>query len=148
MSFVAEAEIDLDVTPEAAFDALRDYPSWREWMPRSFAPAGGPARPLEEGDVLRVRISGAPVASRIEVVVVDRAREITWSGGVRGVLHGRHRFLFEPKGAGVRVRSVETWSGVVARLVRPMLSRAASKVGLAQLRGLERAVSGARGSAS
>ena len=140
MSFIAEASITLSVSPEIAFDALRDHPSWNQWMPRSFAPASKLGRPLEEGDVIRVRVAGAPFASKIEVVVVERAREITWSGGIRGVLHGRHRFLFEPHEGGTRVRSAETWSGILARLTKPALSRAASKVGLEQLRGLEKAV--------
>ena len=59
MSFLAEASITLDVTPEVAFDALRDHPSWKEWMPRSFAPASELGRPLEKGDVIRVRVGGA-----------------------------------------------------------------------------------------
>ena len=110
-------------------------------MPRSFVPASELGRPLEEGDVIRVRVGGAPVASKIAVAVIDRAREITWCGGIRGVLYARHRFLFEPHESGTRVRSAETWSGVLSVLVKPALSRAASKVGLQQLRGLENAVS-------
>jgi hypothetical protein len=139
MSFIAEASIILSVSPEIAFDALRDHPSWKKWMPRSFVPTSDLGRPLEEGDVIRVRVAGAPFASKIRVVVIDRAREITWAGGIRGVLHGRHRFLFEPHERGTRVTSAETWSGAVAAITRPALSRAASKVGLQQLRGLERA---------
>jgi len=140
MSFIAQATLDLPVSPEIAFDALRDHRSWKKWMPRSFVPASELGRPLEEGDVIRVRVAGAPFASKIEVVVVERAREITWSGGIRGVLHGRHRFLFEAHEGGTRVRSAETWSGVLAALTRPALSRAASKVGAEQLRALEKAV--------
>ena len=138
MSFIAEAFLDLSVSPEVAFDVLRDHSSWKKWMPRSFVPASDLGRPLEEGDVIRVRVAGAPFASKIEVVVVERAREITWAGGIRGVLHGRHRFLFEPHGGGTRVTSAETWSGVLATLTKPALLRAASKVGMQQLRGLEK----------
>ena len=148
MSFVAEASIDLPVPPEVAFDALRDHASWKEWMPRSFAPASDLGRPLEEGDVIRVRVAGAPVASKIDVAVVVRAREITWCGGIRGVLYGRHRFLFEPHEGGTRVRSAETWSGVLATLTKPALARAAAKVGLQQLRALERHVERARSRAT
>jgi hypothetical protein len=140
MSFVAEGSITLAVSPEVAFDALRDHPSWREWMPRSFAPRSELGRPLEPGDVIRVRVGGAPVASRIEIAVVDRPSEITWCGGVRGLIYARHRFLFEPHEGGTRVRSVETWSGVLAALAKPALGRAAEKVGGQQLRGLARAV--------
>jgi hypothetical protein len=144
MSFVAEASITLPVPPDVAFDALLDHPSWKKWMPRSFVPASDLGRPLRQGDVIRVRVAGAPVASRIDVVVVDRPHEITWSGGIRGVLHGRHRFLFEPHEGGTRVRSAETWSGVLAAVVKPALKRAASKVGMQQLRALEKAISAPR----
>ncbi len=144
MSFIAEATLTLSCSPEVAFDALLDHPSWAEWMPRSFVPTSSLGRPLRAGDVISVRVAGAPIASKIVVDVVDRPNEITWCGGVRGILHGRHRFLFEPRDGGTLVRSAETWSGVIAALVKPALKRQASKVGLAQLRGLEKAIARSR----
>ena len=73
------------------------------------------------------------------MLVVDRPRELTWGGGVRGLLRGEHRFLFEPKGdSSVEVRSVETWSGAIVSLVRRVLVPAAERVGKDQLAALEK----------
>jgi hypothetical protein len=141
MPFVAEASRVLPVAPEIAFDKLADFSSWSEWMPRSFRPASKQSRALRKGDRLRVRISGAPVAASIEVTVAERAREITWCGGPRALLRAEHRFLFEPHEDGTRVRSVETWRGALAPLLRFVVKPSAERIGREQLEGLARAVS-------
>lgn len=140
MPFVAEASLSLDVSPEVAFDALADHPSWASWMPRSFTPISKADGPLRVGKKLRMKIAGAPAT--IEVTVVDRARELTWCGGVRGVLRAEHRFLFESDGkGGATVRSHETWRGALAPIVKVFLKPAAERVGRQQLAGLARACS-------
>jgi hypothetical protein len=79
----------------------------------------------------------------IRVVVVDRARELTWGGGVPGVLTGSHRFLFEPRGeSSVEVRSIETWSGMMSPVLRRHLLPLAERIGREQLAGLEKALVG------
>jgi hypothetical protein len=89
-----------------------------------------------------VKLFGSPVPVSIRVVVVDRARELTWGGGVRGVLRGKHRFLFEPRGeSSVEVRSVETWSGAISPLLRRVLLPLAERIGREQLAGLAKALS-------
>jgi hypothetical protein len=142
MSFVAEARIHIDVSPEVAFDKLLDFPTWKDWMPRSFAPASPASGPHQVGHRFHVRIAHAPVASPIEITVADRPREITWCGGRRGVLFGEHHFYFSDDGrGGTEVRSSETWSGLLAPVLRPLLQRAAERVGRQQLRGLAKACS-------
>jgi hypothetical protein len=137
MPFVTEAHIDIDVAPELAFDTLLDHPTWKDWMPPSFrvaSPADGPHR---LGHRFRVRVAGAPFASSIELTIADRPHEIAWCGGVRGVLHADHRFRFSGDGkGGTHVHSHETWSGALARFLRPVLARAAERVGREQLAGL------------
>ncbi|APR74727.1 Hypothetical protein A7982_00073 [Minicystis rosea] len=146
MSFLAETSIDLSVSPEIAFDALADHAGWAAWMPRTFVPVGPTHGTLRAGDRILVRIAHGPMPTPIVVSVVDRAREITWRGGPRGVLAAEHRFLFEPNGAGgTRVRSVERWDGALAPLVRPILKRLAERIGAQQLAGLARAVRGRSG---
>lgn len=141
MSFVVEASRTVAASPEAAFDALADYPSWRGWMPRSFRPVEPAAGALREGDRLRVRVGGSPFATRLEVTVADRPREITWTGGARALLWAEHRFLFEAAGGGgTRIRSVETWRGALAPFVRFVLAPVAARIGAQQLAGLARAL--------
>ncbi len=137
MSFVAEAWADIDVPPEMAFDVLLDHPGWKDWMPPSFAVASPPDGPLRVGARFRVRILGAPAASTLRLLVADRPREIAWSGGMRRVLHGEHRFLFESDGGGgTKVHSHEKWSGALAPLVRRLVKPMAERVGREQLAGL------------
>jgi hypothetical protein len=139
MPFLAEASRTIGVTPEVAFDRLADHPSWKEWMPRSFVPLSPANRALRVGDRLRMRIARAPIPAVIEVTVVERAKEITWRGGVGGLLHAEHRFLFEPDGdGGTRVRSVETWRGALAPVLRPFVKPVAERIGAEQLEGLAR----------
>lgn len=139
VSFLAEASIDIPVSPEIAFDTLAEHAGWAAWMPRSFMPVGPTPGTLRAGDRVSVRIALGPVATPLTVSVVDRPREIAWRGGARGLLAAEHRFLFEPNGSGgTRVRSVETWRGALAPLLRPIVKRLAEHLGGQQLAALAR----------
>ena len=140
MTFVAEAERRYDRAPEAVFDCLVDAGSWKEWMPRSFRPTRTPASPLRSGDHLRVRVAGGP-PTKLEIVVADRARELTWTGGLRNVLFAEHRFLFERRDeGGTLLRSVEVWSGALASITKPFVKPLAERIARGQLDGLGRAL--------
>lgn len=139
MPFVAEASILLDVSPEVAFDKLADHPSWPDWMPPTFRPAGHSRGKLTVGARFKAYIARLPFPTPIEVYVVDRAKEITWGGG-SPLLAARHRFLFEAEGSGTRVRSVETWEGGLDRVVRRIVKPLAERIGRDQLEALRRAV--------
>ena len=142
MSFFANAERNLPVTPEVAFDQLADHASWDTWMPRTFRPDGGSSGTLRVGDKLRVFIDGAPLAASIVVRIARRPAEIMWTGGVKGLLWAEHHFHFEAHAdGGTLVRSVERWTGALAPLVRRLVQPAAERIGNEQLTGLARAVS-------
>ena len=137
MPFLAEASVLVDVSPEIAFDKLADHPSWALWMPRTFRPVGESRGPLKVGDKLPMSIARIPVTMPIEVLVVDRAKEITWGGG-SALLRARHRFLFEAEGTGTRVRSVETWEGLLDRAMRRVITPVAERIARDQLDALKR----------
>jgi hypothetical protein len=147
MSFVAEASLTIDAPAQRVFDRLADVASWPSWMPRSFAPvvrAGTPS-PLRPGDRVRVKISGAPLASTLKVSKLDRPNELAWRGGVRGLLWAEHRFVFEPIGdRKTLVRSIETWHGALSGLLRRLVEPAAMRIGTQQLEGLAKATAMAR----
>jgi hypothetical protein len=139
MPFVAEAFLSLDVSPEVAFDTLADHPSWKDWMPRSFAPISKADGPLRAGTKIKMRVAGAPAT--IEVTIVERAKEIQWCGGVRGLLRAEHSFHFESDGkGGTKVHSHEIWRGALAPLLRIFVKPRAEKIGSEQLAGLASAV--------
>jgi hypothetical protein len=133
MTVVAEAERVVDIARDRAFELFIDFPRWHDWMPQDFRPVDGPSRPLEEGDVLRVRIP--PVTATIQVLRVRPHDEVCWGGGVPG-LRAEHSFYFDELGPEqTRIRSVEPWKGALTR-VPPLahkLMNEASRVGAAQL---------------
>jgi hypothetical protein len=142
MPFVVSASRTLNVSARRAFDALADHDAWSRWMPASFRPVGETVGRLAKGKTFRVRINGMPVAASCWISAFEDPKEITWSGGVKGLLRADHRFLFVAKGdAQVEVQSVETWHGVVARLLRRVIERDAMRVGNDQLDALAAAVS-------
>ena len=142
MFFVAEAELTIDAPPQRIFDRLADFASWPDWMPRSFVPvvrAGEPSS-LRLGDRFRVKVGGSRFASTLRITMMERPREIAWRGGLRGVLWAEHRFVLEPDGdRRTRVRSIETWRGALAGLMRRIVKPLAEKIGGQQLAGLAKA---------
>jgi hypothetical protein len=138
MSFIAEASIFVSAPPEAVFDKLADHPSWHAWMPATFRPVGTSRGPLRVGDKLPMYIARLPVVTPIEVLVVDRASEITWGGG-SPLLRARHRFLFEAEAAGTRVRSVETWEGALDFALKRVIKPLAERIARDQLEALRQA---------
>lgn len=140
-SFVAEAEITIDEEPESIFARLADVGSWPSWMPASFlltSPVA--ARPAQVGDRFRVKILGSPFASPLEVSKCEAPRLLAWTGGQRGMLTAEHRFALEPLDGGkTRVRSIETWQGTLAPLLRFAVKPLAERLGREQLEALAKA---------
>jgi hypothetical protein len=141
MPFIASAACRLAVPSSVAFDRLADHESWVRWMPSSFRPLGRSLGPLVEGRKLRVKIAGIPFPATLRVKIVRRPEEICWSGGIKGVLLGEHRFSFVAEGAdSVEVHSDETWSGFLAPLLRAGIQPKAEQIGREQLGALAAAV--------
>lgn len=142
MSFVAKGTRRMPVTPEVAFDRMADFASWPRWMPPSFRPVGAASGTLQRGRKIWVRIAGVPAPSRIEVSEMRRPKEIAWSGGLPGVLWANHQFFFEAEGPDATVVvSHETWSGLLAPLLRRVIQPQAERVGGQQLDALARSFS-------
>jgi hypothetical protein len=142
MSFVAEAERTIEAPPQRVFDRLVDVAAWPTWMPRSFVPVlrSGTPSPLRLGDRVKVKIAGGPLPSTIRISKLVRPNEVAWRGGVRGLLWAEHRFVLEAVGdRRTRVRSIETWRGALAGLLRRIVLPLAERIGGEQLAGLDRA---------
>lgn len=147
MSFVASANGVIQAPREECFARLRDFLSWRDWMPQSFRPLRGPVRPMEVGDRLHVRITpkprAVPLLATVTVVRVEANHEITWRGGFPWLLVGEHTFFFEPAGPSATfVRSEETWSGLLTWVgfIANRIRASASRIGQEQISALARAV--------
>jgi hypothetical protein len=140
MSFVAEAERTIEAPPQRVFDRLIEVASWPSWMPRSVVPVlrTGTPSPLKLGDRIKVKVAGGPLPTTIRVSKLVRPSELVWRGGIRGLLWAEHRFVLEPVGdRRTRVRSIETWHGALARLLRGIVLPLAVRVGNEQLAALD-----------
>ena len=142
MTFVAEAERTIEAPPQRVFDRLIDVATWPEWMPRSFSLVvrSGTPSPLRLGDRIKVKVARGPLPTTIRVSKLVRPTELVWCGGVRGLLWAEHRFVLEPVGdRRTRVRSIETWHGALAGLLRGLVRPLAIRIGGEQLAGLDAA---------
>ncbi|MFI5308595.1 MAG: SRPBCC family protein [Polyangiales bacterium] len=142
MALIAQAELEIDANVDTLFGKLVDFRTWSEWMPDAFRPVRGPARALVAGDRIVVRMGGGLVAP-LRVLRVRASSELSWRGGVPGLLVGEHSFFFEPIGpTRTRVRSAEPFTGLLALIgpMRSVIERDASAVGRQMLEGLRGAV--------
>jgi hypothetical protein len=142
MPAVSRAEIVIEKPVAAVFGELVDFGRWTRWMPGMFRPARGPKGPLAVADRVLVLLGGA-LPLGIRVLRVSPNAELTWRGGIPGLLVGEHAFYFDDLGSGrTRVRSEETFGGVLAHipLLQGLVERSGSKVGAAMLDALSRAV--------
>jgi hypothetical protein len=142
MPAVSRAEIVIDKPIAIVFGELVDFGRWARWMPSVFRPSRGPEGPLSVADQIVVRLGGAlPLVLR--VLRVSHNAELTWRGGLPGVLVGEHAFFFDDLGSGrTRVRSEERFEGLLAHLpiLQSLVERSGTKAGTAMLDALARAV--------
>jgi uncharacterized protein YndB with AHSA1/START domain len=108
----AEGEVHIAADPDTVWQVLADLDRWPRWNPdiRSIALEG----PLEPGSVFRWR-AGTSLTSTLQVV--DRPRELAWTGTTMGI-RAVHIFRFEPRDGGTRASSEESWDGLLPRLFK------------------------------
>jgi len=125
---------------EKVYARLADVGSWHRYMPADFRPLGDPKGTLEMGRRLKVKLLRLPIPTPLEVYLADPPNELGWGGGNPKILGAWHRFVFEAEadGAHTRVRSLETWEGVLSFAVRPILQPLAVKIANSQLGALAR----------
>jgi hypothetical protein len=104
-------EIEIAAKPETIWSILTDNHKYPEWNPYHVMVKGK----LETGKKLEVRIhkpNGAMVKIEPHVLRLERNRELTWGGGIRGIFTGKHVFQLERIDAWTtRLIHKETFSG-------------------------------------
>ena len=130
---VASAEAFIDAPLSVVWSVQSDLRAWPAWNPDvASLDIDGPLAP---GTEFKWKSGGAPIRSTIQEV--EPERRIAWTGraplGIRAV----HIWTFTPEGEGTRVRTEESFEGLLARLfagpMRKILDGALGK-GLAALR--------------
>jgi hypothetical protein len=109
----------IPVEPErlwALWSRVEDWPRW-EWMGSADA-RWLEGEPWTVGS--RLRVGHRPWTFDCVVVEADPPRRVSWEGRGLG-FHGRHCFRFAPHPRGTLVEQRETFTGVGAPLIRPVI---------------------------
>lgn len=119
------AEIEIEATPDRAWEVLTDFATYHDWNPFIVQAAGQPVpgTRLE----LHMRLSGRrPTTIRPEVLEADPAHRLRWLGRllVPGLFDGEHTFTLHPAGPGrTRLTQHEEFRGLLAPLVLKLIAK-------------------------
>jgi hypothetical protein len=115
---VGRGEIDVAASPEIVWDVLTSIAGWPSWNPdvRSAALEG----PLTKGTRFRWKAGPGTITSTLEAV--EPPHLIAWTGTTLGV-SAVHVHRLEARGGATRVRSEESWDGLLVRLLRGRMTK-------------------------
>lgn len=110
--------IEIDAPPELVWNVLTAFAEWPRWNPdvKSMAVEG----PLEPGTTFRWKAGPGTIVSTLEEV--DAPRSVRWRGRTMSI-KALHRYRLEPRDGGTHVETEESFSGVLARLLRGSLQK-------------------------
>ncbi|NTX67675.1 SRPBCC domain-containing protein [Myxococcus sp. CA051A] len=112
--FRLRTESFIDSPPEAVWAVLEDFARYSLWNPLLLEARGR----VERGAHVKMKVRSPDGSGRVygftaTMSRVDRPEALEWTGGIPGVLHGRHYFLLSAEGTGMRLVHGEDFSGVV-----------------------------------
>jgi hypothetical protein len=119
---VADAEIEIDAPPDVVWAALTDIDGWPRWNPdvKSASLAG----PLAAGTTFRWKAGPGSITSTLRTV--EPPGLVCWTGRTFGI-DAVHVHRLEPGASGTIVKSMESWDGLVVRLLRGPLTKTLQK---------------------
>ena len=111
-------EIDVAAAPDVVWEVLTDFDRWQEWNPdvKSMSFEG----PLAPGAMFRWKAGPGTIVSTVEEI--DRPRYIRWRGRTLSIA-ALHEWRFEGRDGGTHVETDESFSGLLARLLRGSLQK-------------------------
>jgi len=115
---VASSETEIVAAREVVWHVLTRIEQWPTWNPdvKSVSMDGG----LHEGAQFRWKAGPGTITSTLEHV--DAPRRIAWSGTTLGI-EAMHVYALEADDPVTRVRTEESYDGLVARLFRGRLQK-------------------------
>jgi hypothetical protein len=114
----SSAEIDIDASPEVVWEVLTRFENWPNWNPevKSMSFAG----PLAAGAEFRWKAGPGTIVSTLDRV--EPPRSIAWRGRTL-TIDAYHEWWLEPRDGGTHVRTEESFSGLLARLLHGTLQK-------------------------
>ena len=128
----SSAETGIAAPPQVVWEVLTRFEDWPNWNPdvKSMSFAG----PLGPGAEFRWKAGPGTIVSTLERV--EQPSYISWRG--RGLtIKAYHEWWLDPRDGGTHVRTEESFSGLLARLLRGTLQKTLDKTledGLAHLK--------------
>ena len=115
-------EIGIAAPPDVVWEVLTDFDRWQEWNPevKSMSFEG----PLAPGAMFRWKAGPGTIVSTVEEV--DRPKYIRWRGRTLSI-SAIHEWRFEGRDRGTHVETDESYSGMLARLLRGSLQKQLDK---------------------
>jgi uncharacterized protein YndB with AHSA1/START domain len=118
----AESSIDIAAPPDVVWAVMAAIDRWPEWNPE--VKSAHLEGELSEGATFRWKTGPATITSTLRQV--DPPSRIVWTGKTFGI-KAIHVWNIEPLGSGARVRTEESWDGLVARMTRRSSQRTVEK---------------------
>jgi uncharacterized protein YndB with AHSA1/START domain len=114
----SKREIEIAAPPEVVWDVLTGLAEWPRWNPevKSMSFDGR----LEPGSTFRWKAGPGTIVSTLEEV--DPPRYVRWRGQTMSIA-ALHEYRLTPRDGGTRVETEETFSGLLARLMRGSLQK-------------------------
>ena len=139
---IASSETYVNAPPSSVWAVHTDLRAWPEWNSEvTFVDLSGPLLP---GTQFRWKSGGVLIRSKLQVV--EPEQQIGWTGRAPLGIRAIHTWTFEPEGEGTRVRTEESFEGLLVGifkgLMRQMLARSLDKGITALKREAERRVHG------
>jgi hypothetical protein len=109
---------DVSAPPEVVWEVLTRFDHWPRWNTdvKSMSFDG----PLEPGSTFRWKAGPGTIVSTLEQV--DPPRYIRWRGRTMSI-RAIHEWRLEPRDGGTHIETEETYSGLLARLMRGSLQK-------------------------
>jgi len=115
---VSKRETQIAAPPEVVWDVLTRFADWPQWNPevKSMSFAG----PLAPGSTFRWKAGPGTIVSTLEEV--DEPRYVRWRGKTLTIA-AIHEWRLEPRDGGTHLETEESFSGVLARVMRGSLQK-------------------------
>jgi hypothetical protein len=115
-------EIEIAAPPQVVWEVLTRFENWPNWNPdvKSMSFPG----PLAPGTEFRWKAGPGTIVSTLDQV--EAPNYIAWRGRTL-TIDAYHEWWLEPRDGGTHVRTQESFSGLLARLLRGTLQKALDK---------------------
>jgi len=126
------AEIQIAAPPQTVWDVLTRFENWPNWNPdvKSMSFEG----PLAPGSTFRWKAGPGTIVSTLDRV--EPPRHVSWHGKTL-TIDAYHQWWLEPRDGGTFLRTEESFSGLLAKILRGPLQKTLDKsfeVGLERLK--------------